>query len=107
MKKAFVGILAVGLLALTSLAAADDPKYDVKVSKGTIEVTTSGGWHVNKDFPWKVTQGDKTVADKSKVTFAEQSAKIAGLPAGAAHLKGAVCLGTTQCVPFEKDVQVQ
>lgn len=107
MKKAFVGTLAVGLLALTSFAFAEDPQYEVKGSKGAIEVTTKGGWHVNKDFPWKVTQGDKTVADKSKVTFAEQSAKIGGLPAGTVHLKGAVCLGTSQCVPFEKDVQVQ
>jgi hypothetical protein len=106
MKKAFVGTLAVAVLALTGLAFAEDPQYEVKGSKGAIEVVTKGDWHVNKDFPWKVTQGDKVVADKSKVSFAEKSAKVSGLPAGLVHVKGAVCLGTSQCVPFEKDVKV-
>jgi hypothetical protein len=107
MKKAFVGTLAVALLALTGLSiAGEEPQYEVKGGKGTIEVSTKGKWHVNKEFPWNVKSDGKVVADKSKVSFAEQSAKISGLPAGTLHLKGAVCLGTEQCVPFEKDVKV-
>ncbi len=106
MKKAFVGTLAVAVLALTGLAFAEDPQFDVKGGKGSIEVATKGNWHVNQEFPWKVTADGKTVADKSKVSFAEKSAKITGLPAGTLHLKGAVCLGKEQCVPFEKDVKV-
>jgi hypothetical protein len=107
MKKAFVGTLAAAVLALTGLSfAGEEPQYEVKGGKGTIEVVTKGKWHVNKDFPWNVKNNGAVVADKSKVAFAEQSAKISGLPAGTLHVKGAVCLGTEQCVPFEKDVKV-
>ncbi len=107
MKKAFVGTLAVAALALTSLSlAGEDPQYEVKGGKGTIEVSTKGKWHVNKEFPWNVKNNGTVVADKSKVTFGETSAKFSGLPAGTLHIKGAVCLGTEQCVPFEKDVKV-
>jgi len=107
MKKAFVGTLAVAVLALTGLSfAGEEPQFEVKGSKGTIEVTTKGKWHVNKEFPWNVKNNGAVVADKSKVVFVETSAKISGLPAGTLQLKGAVCLGAEQCVPFSKDVKV-
>jgi hypothetical protein len=107
MKKAFVGSLAVAVLALTGLSfAGGEPDFDVKGGKGTITVTTHGKWHVNKDFPWNVKNGTAVVAGKDKVQFAETTATIAGLPAGTLQVKGAVCLGTEQCVPFTKEVKV-
>ena len=63
------------------------------------------GWHINKDFPWKLVVGD-TKLDKSKFTFEETTAKLTGAPKGAGKLKGAVC-SKDQCHPFEKDVTVQ
>jgi hypothetical protein len=106
MRKIF---LAVPILAVTSLAlirhASADEQFDVTAGKGEITLTTKGHWHVNKDYPWKVVVGDKTI-DKSKFSLTETSAKITGVPQGTAKLKGAVCDGP-QCMPFAKDITVQ
>ena len=108
MKKAFVGTLAVAVLALTGLSfASEEPQYEVKGGKGFIEVSTKGHWHVNREFPWNVKADGKVVADKTKVNFvSDQTAKFTGLPSGTLHIKGAVCLGKESCVPFDKDVKV-
>jgi hypothetical protein len=104
--------IAVPLSALAGIAvalavhvASADEQFDVTAAKGELTVTAKGHWHVNKDYPWKATVGDK-VFDKSKFSFAETSAKISGLPAGKAQLKGAVCDGP-QCMPFSKEVTIQ
>ena len=106
-KKIAIGsvALALGLVGFgVGLAWADDP-FEIATGKGEITVTTKGHWHVNKDYPWKVVVGDKTL-DKSKFSLSETSAKVSGVPQGTVKLKGAVCEGT-QCVPFAKDVTVQ
>ena len=97
--------LALGFVGLhVGLAWADD-QFDISAGKGEITLTTKGHWHVNKDYPWKVVVGDKTL-DKSKFALTETSAKVSGIPQGTAKLKGAVCEGT-QCLPFAKDITVQ
>lgn len=108
MRKAFGSLLAVAatlaVMGTASQARAED-EFDVKASKGSIEVTTKGGWHVNKDAPWKVVSGSTTL-DKSKFTLGETSAKVSGVPAGEATVKIYVCSGD-KCKNAEKKVSVQ
>ena len=105
--KAVLGSLAsLGVaLALTTGIALAAGEYEVKTAKGEVTVVPRGAFHVNLDYPWKVTAGGKTF-DKSKFALTKDAAKISGLPAGPAHVKGAVCEGTDKCVPFEADVTV-
>ena len=99
-----LSILAAASIALGVHLASADEQFDVTAGKGEITLTTKGHWHVNKEYPWRVVAGDKTI-DKSKFSLTETSAKITGLPQGAAKLKGAVCDGP-QCMPFAKDITV-
>ncbi len=91
-------------ILVVHLAAAEDP-FDIKVGKGEITVVTKGHWHVNKDYSWRVTVGDKTL-DKTKFSLTETSANVSGVPQGNAKLKGAVCNGD-QCMPFGREVSVE
>ena len=104
MRKAHVGILTAVAMVFTAGVAFAAAEYDVTATKGEITIATKGEWHVNKEYPWKATQGDKKF-DKSKFSLDEKSAKVTGLPSGTVHIKGAVCSGP-QCLPFEKDVTV-
>jgi hypothetical protein len=103
--KLILGTAAALMLSLTTLAFAED-EFDLSVSNGTVQVTTKGSWHVNKDYPWKLVAGD-TKLDKTKFEFTEKTAKLSlsSAPKGPAKLKGAVCSGD-QCKNFEKDVTV-
>ncbi len=96
---------AAALVALTAAgdARADD-EFDVSVAGGKVVVTSKGGWHVNKEYPWKLTVGDAKL-DKSKFTFSETTATLAGAPKGTAKLKGGVCSGD-KCKNFEKEVAI-
>jgi hypothetical protein len=97
-------LLSLGLTVSARPSTADDP-FDVMASNGTVTTTAHGGWHVNKDYPWRATVGERSF-DKAKFSFTETSATVSGLPAGTARLKGAVCNGP-QCLPFAKDVAIQ
>ena len=101
---AFSFLLAAATFGASSTAHADD-EFDVSVSGGNVTITTKGAWHINKEYPWRVTVGDAKL-DKSKFALAEKSATVAGVPKGTAQLKGAVCSGPT-CKSFEKVVTVQ
>lgn len=106
MRRALVPIiLAITAFALTlgSLACADN-EFDVSVANGIVTVTTHPGWHINKEYPWKLTIGD-TKLDKSKFRLEEMTAKV-DAPKGAGKLKGAVC-SKEQCYTFEKEVSIQ
>jgi hypothetical protein len=94
---------AAPVITLSSLAHADN-EFEVSVAKGSVTVTTHPGWHINKDYPWKLTIGD-TKLDKSKFSLEETSAKV-DAPKGAGKLKGAVC-SKEQCYTFEKEVSIQ
>ena len=83
--KTFAGLaialsLASAGLTLSTAASAED-EFDVAVAGNAITVTTKGSWHINKDYPWKVVQGDSKL-DKSKFDLSEKSAKVSGAPKG-------------------------
>jgi hypothetical protein len=102
---ATLGACAVLCTAIFGQSAMADDEFDVNVNGGQIVVVSKGGWHINKNYPWKLTVGD-TKVDKSKFSFTETSATLAGAPKGQAHLKGGVCSGD-KCKNFEKVVSVQ
>jgi hypothetical protein len=102
-------LATLGLCLLTSVvtfagAAYADDAYAVNVTKGHISVDAKGPWHINKDYPWKLTVGSNKV-DKSKFNLGDKSASLDGAPAGAGTLKGAVCNGD-QCKTFSENVTV-
>jgi hypothetical protein len=101
---ALMSLVAIASLFPARTARAEE-EFDVSVAGGKVTVTTKGPWHINKEYPWKVVAGAAKL-DKSKFALDEKSASVAGVPKGAAKLKGAVCSGAT-CKPFEKDVTVQ
>ncbi len=84
--------------------AGADQEFDLTVDHGTVKVTVKPGWHINQEYPWKLVMGDKKI-DKSEFKLAEKSASVKA-PAGSGTLKGAVCFGEAQCVPFQKPVTV-
>jgi hypothetical protein len=104
MRKALGSLLAVAVIVLASQARAED-EFDVKVSKGSIEVVSKGAWHINKEAPWKVKANGATL-DKSKFTLSETSAKVSGVPAGEATVSIYVCSGPS-CKNATKTVTVQ
>jgi hypothetical protein len=107
MKTMFAGMLATlgAALTITTVALADN-EFSVTAGKGEVIVVPAQGYHVNKDYPWKVIAGDKTI-DRSKWELGERQAKVGGVPAGTVRVKGAVCGGPKDaCVPFEKEVKV-
>lgn len=93
---------ATAALTLAGLAAAE-PEYDVAVAGTTIEVKAKTGWHINKDYPWKLVMGD-TKLDKTKFTLADQAATIT-VPKGTYKLKGGVC-SEGQCLMIDKTITV-
>jgi hypothetical protein len=95
--------VAVCVAALTfAVTALADETHDTAPAPKTVTVTVKAGWHVNKEYPWKlVSNGNKL--DKTHFALTETSAVISDAPPGPAKLKGAVCSGD-QCKTFEEDV---
>jgi len=100
---------AVVGLSLCSVAVADDAGFDASGAAGTISVVAHAGFHINKEYPWKVTVGDKKVG-KEGFHFDGAKAVASGLPKGHAVLKGAVCKGpegnSSECLPFSKEMDL-
>jgi hypothetical protein len=100
-------LIAAGLFAAafgsTPKAHADD-EFDVAIGNGQVTVTTRSGWHINKDYPWKLVVGE-TKLEKAKFALAETTASV-DAPKGAAVLKGAVC-SADQCHPFKKELTIR
>ncbi|HZU85019.1 MAG TPA: hypothetical protein VE987_18940, partial [Polyangiaceae bacterium] len=86
----FAASAVIALLGSASPPAMADAEFDVNVGKGQVTVTTHSGWHINKDYPWKLVVGDAKL-DKSKFNLAETTATLSGAPKGTGKLKGAVC----------------
>ena len=97
----FTLIAGAALVASTNARADED--YDMKVAPGKVTVTAKGKWHINKDYPWSLTVGDKKLAD-AKFQLEEKSAKV-DAPKGAVTLKGGICNGD-QCRMFKVAVEV-
>ncbi|MGO8994747.1 MAG: hypothetical protein ACLQVI_15635 [Polyangiaceae bacterium] len=96
-------------LSVPTVALADDAGFDASASAGTIKVVAHAGFHINKEYPWKVTVGDKKVG-KDGFKFEGANAVVSGLPKGHAVLKGAVCKGpegnSSECLPFSKELDL-
>jgi hypothetical protein len=82
----------------------DSDEFEVRVSKGQVTVVAKGEWHINQDFPWKLTVGD-TKLDKTKFRLTEKDATVSNAPAGAGKLKGAVC-SHDSCHTLEREVTI-
>jgi hypothetical protein len=100
---------AVALMSVsTSLVHAkdehDSEEFEVRVSKGQVTVVAKGDWHINQEFPWKLTVGD-TKLDKTKFKLTEKDATVSNAPAGAGKLKGAVC-SHDSCHTLEREVTI-
>ena len=101
------------LLAVTALLASitlgsparAEEEFHLEIAQGLLTVHAHEGWHINKEFPWKLIVGDQKL-DKTKFTFEETTAKVVGAPKGTGKLKGAVC-SKDQCHTFEKEVTIQ
>ena len=94
----------VATITLASPARAEE-EFHVEIAVGLLAVHAHEGWHISKDFPWKLVVGD-TKLDKTKFVLEEKTAKVLGAPQGVGKLKGAVC-SKDMCRTFEKEVTVQ
>ena len=99
-----VGLAALAVLAasVSTHAARADEEFDLAVSKGQVVVTAKGDWHINREFPWKLTIGD-TKLDKTRFLLTEKDATVTGAPSGVGKLKGAVC-SHDSCHTLEREV---
>ena len=64
--------LSVTALAVTALA---DDTHDIVVAPKGMSLSTKAGWHVNKEYPWKLISGDRKL-DKTHFSFTETTASI-------------------------------
>jgi len=101
-KPVFAAVLVLAALATANTVRAED-EFDVAVTAGNIVVTAKGKWHINKEYPWKLTVGE-TKLDNSKFKLSETSASVVA-PKGEGKLRGGVCSGD-QCKTFEKVVSI-
>lgn len=101
----FIAMAAACVALSTATDARADAEFNASGGSGSVEVTGTGGWHINKEAPWKVTVGGTTLG-KDKWTLSEGSAKISGVPAGEAKVKVYVCNGD-QCKNAEVTVTVK
>jgi hypothetical protein len=95
----------VATVAFCPTRAQAEDEFELNVAAGSITVTAHSGWHINKEYPWKLVVGD-TKLDKAKFNLAETTATVSGAPKGAGKLKGAVCTKDA-CHTFEKDVTIK
>jgi hypothetical protein len=103
--RSFASFMAMTVAAITLAAVAyADDTHDIAVASKSVTVSVKAGWHVNREYPWKLVSGASKL-DKTHFTLSETSAVISDAPPGPAKLKGAVCSGD-QCRTFEEDVVV-
>jgi hypothetical protein len=106
MRPALTSLLILAAAALFSSSARAEEEFDLNVaSTGLVTVTAHTGWHINKEYPWKLVIGE-TKLDKAKFSLAETTATVSGAPKGSGKIKGAVC-SKDQCHTFEKEVTIK
>ena len=104
-RKLVSSFAALGLAVLTvAVPALADETHDTAIAPKSVSVSIKSGWHINKEYPWKLVAGEKK-HDKSHFTFTETTAAVTDAPPGTWKLKGAVCAGD-QCRTFEEDIVV-
>jgi hypothetical protein len=108
---------ALSLAGAGAAHADPPPPYTVATSGGTVTVSAGAGFHINSQYPWKVTPGTAsppgpTLADATKFAIAATTATLANAPKGTNTLKGAYCSvdssgNTGSCTPFSTTITVQ
>jgi hypothetical protein len=109
---ALVGIGALGFVGAAGSARADGnddadkdaQTFEVKVTKGEVEIIAKGDWHINKDFPWKLVVGDARL-DRSRFELDEKTARVTGVPHGVGKLRGALC-SKDVCRTLERELTI-
>jgi hypothetical protein len=97
-------LVAVALAAVVAPALAQD-EFDVAVAGNKVTVTTKAGWHVNKEYPWKIEVQGKKV-DKTGFQFTGDSvASVAAPGTGEGVLSVGVCSGA-QCKSVKVPVKL-
>ena len=89
------------LLAVITIFLSESVPYTVSTSSGTVVVRTQGDWHINSNYPWKVTAQGKTYDFDISTT----SATARGIPKGPATLKGGVC-SEAQCLTIKQELTI-
>ena len=96
-------LIAVSFVLVGVSAGADEEAYKVSAGGGKVTVSSQGHWHVNLEYPWKLTCADATLK-KDKFTLAEKTATVSG-GKGECELKGGVCSGE-KCKNFTEQVKL-
>jgi hypothetical protein len=99
-----VAIMPLAALVFAAPGAQAEEEFEVHVSHGRVVVSAKGDWHINKEFPWKLTIGDAKF-DKTKFTLTEKEATVTDAPPGVGKVKGAVC-SHDACHTLEKEVTI-
>lgn len=99
---------ALALMAVSMPAHAkeehDSEEFEVRLARGQVTVVAKGEWHINQEYPWKLTVGD-TKLDKTQFTLTEKDATVTHAPSGAGKIRGAVC-SHDACHMIEREVVV-
>jgi hypothetical protein len=102
----FVAATAVALALGTTLSrgarAADE--FEVSVAKGQLIVRVKGDWHINPDYPWKLSIGDAKL-DRTVFRFDQTTARVDAAPSGKGAVRGGICAGT-RCKSFTEEVTI-
>jgi hypothetical protein len=93
---------AFGASWSSGAVAADE--FDVAVAKGQVVVRVKGDWHINADYPWKLSIGEAKL-DRTMFRFDEKSARVDGAPSGKGTVRGGICAGT-RCKSFTEEITI-
>ena len=102
LRPALLSLLGLATLVASSTARADED-FDVKVTPGKVTIVAKGKWHINKDYPWSLSVGDKKIDSKS--FHLEEKSAFVDAPKGAGNVKGGICNGD-QCRMIKVPVDV-
>ena len=102
LRPALFSLLGLATLVASSTARADDD-FDVKLAPGKVTIVAKGKWHINKDYPWSLTAGEKKI--DTKAFHLEEKSAAVDAPKGTANVKGGICNGD-QCRMFKVAVDV-
>jgi hypothetical protein len=97
-----VVVAALGAFVARAAWAADE--FDVTVGHGQLIVTAKGDWHINPEYPWKLSIGEAKL-DRARFQFDEKTARVDGAPSGKGAIRGGVCAGT-RCKSFTQEITI-
>jgi hypothetical protein len=99
-----LAIVAVALGAMVPLRANASDEVEVRVERGQLVVRVRGDWHINPDYPWKLSVGDAKF-DRTRFVFDEKTARLDAPPSGSGAVRGGVCAGD-RCKSFTEAITI-